>query len=242
MPRIHTSAIVLFIGGAPLLALGCQNNPPYPSEAPAQQSAAPGESPEMYGDDSSMAEEEQEMAEMPAPVGEEEQLEPPQLSEKGREFIDKAGHSRLAEVELSKVAVMASKTQNVRDFAQKMIDTHSKMNEELTTLAQQLGAQPPMELAEVDKERKDKLMGLKGRKLDNEYIDMMVDDHQKAVELFRDQAENDQDPQLQGFAAERIAILEEHLDHAKHIDEGKTYRAPQASATPRPSPTSPSRP
>lgn len=244
MPGTHTSTLVLVVGG--LVALGCQNNPQqYPSETPAEQSAMPGESPEMYGNEMPEGDQdEQEMMEETPPeqAMQEEPEQQAQLSEGAREFIEKAGHSGMAEVELSQVAMASAKSQTVRNFAQKMIDAHTTMGDKLKQVAQELGAEPPTELSEEDKQRKEKLQQLEGRKLDVEYVDMMVDDHQKAVELFRDRAEQAEDPQLQQFAAEQLPILEEHLEHAKHVDQGKTYRAPQASASPRTGATAPSKP
>jgi putative membrane protein len=224
MPRIHVSTIVLFIGG--LALAGCQQTTTssYPSQPPVEQSAS--ESPDM-GADTSMSEAETPPEPPPGPVEEEK----PMLTDKGREFITKAGHAGVAEVELSKIAVASTKTARVREFAQKMIDVHTKMGEDLGALAGRLGAAAPTTLDENGQKMKDDLAKLKGKKLDQKYIDIMVEDHQKAVDLFRDQAEDEADPELQKFASESLPTIEEHLEHAKHIEKGKTYKGPQASVS-----------
>lgn len=222
MARIHTSTLILFIGG---LALGgCQQQPSssYPSETPTDQSATP-ESPDM-GADTSMAEEETP-AETPPPAEEPK----PVLTDKGREFIMKAGHSGVAEIELSKVALENSKTQSIKDFAQKMIDAHTKMGEDLTALGERLGTPPPTTLDEEMMKKKDELGKLKGKKLDQKYVDIMVENHQKSAETMRDQAEDAENPDLQAFAAANLPTVEEHLEHAKALDKGKTYKGPTAS-------------
>ena len=223
MSRIHTSTLVLFIGG---LALGgCQQQPSssYPSETPADQSATP-ESPDM-GADTSMAEETEPPSETPPPAEEPK----PVLTDKGREFIMKAGHSGVAEIELSKIALEGSKTQSVKDFAQKMIDAHTKMSEDLTAIGERLGTPPPTTLDEEAMKKKDELGKLKGKKLDQKYVDIMVDNHQKSADLLRDQAEDAENPDLQAFAAANLPTVEEHLEHAKALDKGKTYKGPTAS-------------
>ena len=228
MARIQSNTILLFVGG--LVSIGCQQQPSstYQSQPPAEQSATPGESPEMYGEEP-MAEEDLEEA-LPEAMKEEE--ETAMISEGGREFIDKAASGGMAEVELSRIAVASAKTPTVREFAQKMIDSHTKMNEELTTLARRFDVAPPTMLTEEAQKAKDELGQLQGKKLEQKYIDIMVEDHQRTVDLFRDQSENDGDPELQRFAAEQLPMLEEHLEHARHIDAGKTYRPPQASTPP----------
>lgn len=155
------------------------------------------------------------------------------ISDAGRDFIDKAASSSMAEVELSRIAVAQAKTPTVREFAQKMIDSHTEMNEELMTIAQRFDVTPPTTLTEEAQQNKDELSQLQGKKLEQKYIDMMVEDHEKAADLFREQMEQAEDPELQQFASTHLPTIEEHLEHAKAIDAGKTYKPPQASASPR---------
>ena len=58
------------------------------------------------------------------------------LSSADREFIMKAADGGMAEVELGRLAVNKASNSDVKTFAQRMIDDHSKANDELKQLAQ----------------------------------------------------------------------------------------------------------
>jgi predicted outer membrane protein len=51
-------------------------------------------------------------------------------------FIIRAAHASMAEVELGKLALEKAGSEEVKKFAQRMVDDHTKANDELKTLAQ----------------------------------------------------------------------------------------------------------
>jgi putative membrane protein len=219
--NIHRLAIS-FLAAASLVAMSCQPSPSQPSEPPSSEveptPMPPAEEP--MSDDMG---EEEEPAQEPAPAG---------LSDADREFITKAAQGGMAEVELSKLAVAKLKKKEIKQFAQKMIDDHTAANEELTTLARNKGAEVPTALAEDGQKSMDELKKLTGTKLEKKYVEVMKNDHQRMVDMFRDQSNNGQEPELKSWAAKTLPKLEEHLAHVEAIEAGKPYEpsAPQASA------------
>ena len=61
------------------------------------------------------------------------------LSSDDRKFIMEAAHGGMMEVELGKLAVDKASSADVKQFAQRMVDDHSKANDELMQLASQKG-------------------------------------------------------------------------------------------------------
>ncbi len=55
----------------------------------------------------------------------------------GENFVDEASAKGIAEIETAKMALDKGTSQDVKQFAQKMIDDHTKANQELAQLAQQ---------------------------------------------------------------------------------------------------------
>src|SRR6185295_10843016 len=65
------------------------------------------------------------------------------LSSDDRKFITEVAHGGMMEVQLSRTAVDKATNPDVKQFAQRMIDDHSKANAELSQLASQKGITLP---------------------------------------------------------------------------------------------------
>jgi putative membrane protein len=69
----------------------------------------------------------------------------------------------MAEVELGKLATQNASSESVKKFGQKMVDDHSKGNDELKALAASKNVVLPSEVDAQDKSMKDKLAAMKAR-------------------------------------------------------------------------------
>jgi putative membrane protein len=56
----------------------------------------------------------------------------------------------------------------------------------------------------------EKLVTVYGKAFDDQNVRDMVDDHNKAVELFREEERSGHEPQLKQFAPNALPTLEEH--------------------------------
>ncbi len=141
------------------------------------------------------------------------------VSDQDKKFVEEAATGSMMEVRLGEIASQKAESEEVKTFGQKMMNDHSKVNDELKTIAQQKGIEVPQELKQKQQEKIDKLSQLGGKEFDRAYMDEMVKDHQKDVKAFRKQAEAGQDPDLKNFAATTADALEQHLEMAKNINE-----------------------
>ena len=64
----------------------------------------------------------------------------------------------------------------------------------------------------------DKLSGLSGEEFDQEYMKMMVKDHNKDINTFQKASENLTDPAVKEFASKTLPVLKEHQQMAKQIN------------------------
>ncbi len=129
--------------------------------------------------------------------------------------------SGMAEVELSRLALDKSQNAEVRQFAERMVTDHTRANEELQALAQKKGVSLPTTLDAEHQTAKQRLQGLSQAEFDRAYVDVMVKDHEAAVELFSEQAESASDGDVKSFAEKTLPILREHLKQIQVI-HGKT--------------------
>ena len=142
-----------------------------------------------------------------------------------KRFVKDALLGGMTEVALGKVAVEKASGDAVKQFAQKMIDDHSKANEELKQIAGKESITVPETLDSKHQSRVDKISKLSGADFDRAYIKDLVKDHQNDVNDFQMEAQNGNDPEVKGFAAKTLPVLEEHLRMVKELDKGKKATA-----------------
>jgi putative membrane protein len=142
------------------------------------------------------------------------------ISEEGREFVMAALRDGLLEVEAGKLAQTKATDETVKKFAGMMVEHHGKANEELATLARGHNLEVPTTLSEDGREKLQKLHDASAEDFDEDYMEMMVDAHQDAVDLFEKQMKrNEDDPALQQWASKTVPTLRTHLEEAKKTKE-----------------------
>lgn len=172
----------------------------------------------------------------PAPMGGMTQAAPGnsageagKLSAGDRSFLNKAAADGMAEVEIGKLGASKAQNDQVKQFAQKMVQDHGQANEKLTAIARQLQVQPPAKMDAKHQEASKKLSGVSGAAFDRQFMQHMLKDHQQAVQLFDKQAKSGQNEELKKFAADTLPTLQQHLAEAKRIS---SQMAPQTSQAP----------
>lgn len=140
-----------------------------------------------------------------------------QLSAHDKEFVKKAAQGGLEEVEIGQMVAQKAESQEVKDFAQRMVDDHGKANDELKSLIQQKGLTPPASMNAKGKALKARLEKLSGEQLDKAYMQSMVKDHTKDVAEFKQAESTAKDPDLKAWVGKTLPTLQEHLKQAKQI-------------------------
>ena len=141
-------------------------------------------------------------------------------------FLTSAAQAGMAEVELGKLGVANATSSDVKQFAQRMVDDHSKANDELKALAAQKNVTLPAEVDAKHKAVHDKLAKSKGPAFDTAFMSQMVSDHQAAVSLFDRESKTGKDPETKAWAGKTLPTLQEHQKmatelHAKTGHSGK---------------------
>ena len=160
------------------------------------------------------------------------------VSSGDRKFMEKAAQGGMAEVELGKLATQKASASEVKQFGQRMVDDHSKANDQLKQLATSKGVNLPTDLDHATKREMDKLSKLSGADFDREYMKHMVSDHKKDVSDFKSEARKAKDADVKQFAASTEPTLEQHLQLAQDAEqaarnEGKNAPKTSSRATTR---------
>lgn len=140
------------------------------------------------------------------------------LTSADKHFVSAAAEGGLAEVELGKLAQDKASSQDVKDFGQKMVEDHSKANDELKDTAEKLGASLPNHVSATQLAEKAKLSALSGTHFDRAYMSAMVKDHREDVAAFKREAASGRNEEIKSFASKTLPTLEEHLRLAEKTE------------------------
>ena len=149
------------------------------------------------------------------------------LNQQDKTFVKEAAIGGMAEVELSKIA-QKSDNAEVKRFADRMVRDHSAANQELTTIATGLGIDMPKALDQEHEQMRQKLTTLHGKAFDEQYMQGMVEDHNKAVNLFQQEERSGSSAHLKQFAQKTLPTLQEHQKMALEL----SHKVTQASTPP----------
>ena len=135
------------------------------------------------------------------------------------QFVDDASAKGIAEIEAGKLALEKSQSQDIKSFAQQMIDDHTKANAQLKSLAQQKKLEVSSDAELMDK-AKAMILQVRDDSFDRSYANNQVVAHEQTIAIFRTEAETSKDAELKAFAQKTLPTLEHHLQEAKAL-QGK---------------------
>jgi putative membrane protein len=127
-------------------------------------------------------------------------------------FVMQAAEGGLMEVAKGKLAAQKGAHEGVKQFGQKMIDDHSKVNDELKSIAGAKNITLPGETPQSPMHATlAKLEKLEGAAFDRAYVEDQIRDHEKTIALFEREAKTGKDAELKAFAEKTLPTLKEHL-------------------------------
>jgi len=130
-------------------------------------------------------------------------------------FVDHAYTAGQNEILLNQMALQRSRNEDVRKFAQKMLEDHSKNNQDLILIVSELRiAVPDKPLPEQEKGLQE-ISSNQVKDFDKEFMDHMVTEHEKAVKLFEQGSKELKNEKLKEYATKSLPTLKEHLKMAK---------------------------
>lgn len=146
----------------------------------------------------------------------------PQDAKMDVKFVQGATSGGLLEVKSSELALKKSTSPDVKKFAQRMIDDHTKAHKELLTVLKRKGIEPPQDLMPLHQTMLDRLTKASAGDFDKEYWVNQLAAHEEAVALFEAEAKAGQDVDLKAFAVKTLPTLKEHLKMVQEMAKGGT--------------------
>jgi len=141
----------------------------------------------------------------------------PQKAVSDQEFVQMASAAGLAEVNMGRAALEHATRDDVKGFAKRIVDDHTKANTELNRIADAKRMTPAATMDAKHQDMMRTMTRLTGAEFDRQFMQAQVRAHEKAVALFESESKNGQDPQLKEFATKTLPTLREHLQMAQKI-------------------------
>lgn len=141
-----------------------------------------------------------------------------------QEFVTKATHGSAAEVELGRTAADQGYVGMVKDFGQRMVRDHTRLNAELAALATREGCMVPTGPSDMQMMEIGELAGLGKSIFGLAYARNQVKGHEQTIALFKRAANELADPDLRLWASRTIPTLEHHLSMARDLYRDVIWR------------------
>lgn len=143
--------------------------------------------------------------------------QPPAVTTSEQDFMTKMMQAYLAELEMSRAALQKSDNSDVRDYAHMIQSDQSGALDDVADLMKSKNVPNPKTSAAETQKDIMRLNRLTGPEFDREFINLMVDDHQKAVEMFQDMQTTAQNPDVRKYVEDKLPNLEMHLDKGRQL-------------------------
>ncbi len=132
-------------------------------------------------------------------------------------FINKGIAGSLGEIEAAKMAKGKSSNAGIISFSDMIIADHTNVVNQLKKIQNDKLVSDRNAITPEHKKMLAELSAKSGAEFDKAYIEMMVADHEKDIELFESVAHNTS-ATIQDFAEKTLPTLQKHLDSAKEIN------------------------
>ena len=132
-------------------------------------------------------------------------------------FLADAHMANVQEIHMGEMMVKQTSNKDVKRYAQMMIDDHTKADKMLKDIST---ASLTDSMTTNHAEQMDQMKKMKKETLDKEYLNMMINDHNKVIEQFRSAADNPAfSNEVRKYANQHIPILEKHVNDAIKIKD-----------------------
>jgi putative membrane protein len=133
------------------------------------------------------------------------------------DFLIKAINDTHAEMKYCELADAHAASDKVKAFAGKLAKEHKSMLQNLDRFVSDRKLAVVAGADKASRDEADRLSKLQGANFDKAFLQRIIDDHEKTIQMFETQAKQGKDAGLKAFANETLPRLREHLQEAKAL-------------------------
>lgn len=134
-------------------------------------------------------------------------------------YVQKAARGDMFEIQAAKVALDKSKNDDVRNFAQMMVDDHTVSSQKLKQLIKddKIKVTVPKDLDKKHKDMLDKLKKTSASSFDRAYMQSQIAGHRDMLNLHQSYSQTGDNGALKQFAAETATVVQKHFTAAEQL-------------------------
>jgi putative membrane protein len=119
-------------------------------------------------------------------------------------------------IQLARIALDKAKNKDVRQFAQRMLTDHSRLQDQWTALAARNGLPSRLGMGPKHREKVEQLEKVSEKNFDKAYMILMIQQHQQ-VSYWQNEGRNSKSAQVRRLVNDGLPTEEQHLAQAKKI-------------------------
>jgi putative membrane protein len=132
-------------------------------------------------------------------------------------LIHEATADNLLEVRLGELAERKATNPMVKQFAQRMVADHQKMEKQWTDMASKHGMPFQPGLGKLHEQKLDRLQRADQQAFDREYVTTVIRQHMDDVDYFKNEGESARSAPVRKLVAYMLPILQDHLTAARQV-------------------------
>jgi putative membrane protein len=148
-------------------------------------------------------------------------------------FVKAVAQGGMAEIQLGKLAADRGSNGVVKAFGERMVTQHGAAADQLKAAAQQAHMVLPTAVSSKDQQIYDRLARLNGSDFDRAYADDMVQDHEKDLNEFQNEANNGKNSGIRAFAEQTTPMIQQHLNQAREMQKAVSQTSSKRRVTTR---------
>lgn len=143
------------------------------------------------------------------------------MSRADQRLMQDFAQANLAEIQAGKAALGKTQNQEVKTFAQKMVDDHTQALQELQQVAQAKGVTLPTEPDRKHQAMLKKMEGMSGDAFDRSYMAQGgLTDHRDTHRMLQQAQSRAIDPDLKALVTKTLPVVDQHLNMAQQLQAG----------------------
>jgi putative membrane protein len=132
-------------------------------------------------------------------------------------FVREVAADNMLEVSMGQLAARKAENSEVKQFAQRMVADHNKLQNDWVDMASKNGLNFKTGFGKNHRKKLDQLQKLSGKDFDRAYMTLMIQDHKDYVDYFRKEGRAANSAPVRDLVAAGLPVLEQHWSMAKQV-------------------------